>query len=337
MRIAVYAIAKDEAKHVVRFAHSCMGADQVIVCDTGSNDETFERLSGLVTVHRLTVKPWRFDDARNAALALVPGDIDVCIPLDLDEVLTPGWRERIEAVWCLGKTTRLMYPFVWNFDGAGKPVTFFNSDKIHARAGYRWRNPCHEALRHAPGMREVFGVITGNPLIEHHADDAKPRDYLDLLKVAVEENPHDDRAAHYYARELFFRGHLTQATEQFERHLSLASATWSAERAASLRYLAKCWMMRCLPLVSATKAEHALLRAAEEDPLARETWLQLAEMWAERGDWTGALWASHRCLAITERPGHYISEARCWDGTVEKLYERCCRQLVLKRMAAAAA
>lgn len=321
MKIAIYAIAKNEAAHVARFLASCGEADKIVVCDTGSSDGTWSRLgvhgTRKLDCHLLAIRPWRFDDARNAALALVPDDIDVCIPLDLDEVMTPGWRERIELAW--QGVTRLQYPFVWNFDAAGKPLTFFDSDKIHARWGYRWRNPCHECLRPAAGMGEVFGVIGGPPLIEHRADDAKVRDYLDLLKIAVEENPHDDRAAHYYARELFFKGWLTQATEQFERHLGLPSAQWSAERAASLRYIAKCWLARNLPLVSATKAEHALLRAVEEDPLAREGWLDLAELWALRSEWPGALWATDRCLAISKRPGSYISEARCWDGTPEKL------------------
>jgi len=37
------------------------------------------------------VHPWRFDVARNAALALVPDN--VCISPDLDDVLPEGWRE----------------------------------------------------------------------------------------------------------------------------------------------------------------------------------------------------------------------------------------------------
>src|SRR5215467_10713693 len=107
MKIAVYAIAKNEAKHVERFVRSCDGADVVLVADTGSTDATRQLLteSAAATID-LNIRPWRFDDARNAALALVPPDIDICVSLDLDEVLTAGWRARIEAAWSPG-TTRL--------------------------------------------------------------------------------------------------------------------------------------------------------------------------------------------------------------------------------------
>ena len=41
--------------------------------------------------------PWRFDVARNHALSLIPDDVDLCISLDLDEVMVPGWRAALEA------------------------------------------------------------------------------------------------------------------------------------------------------------------------------------------------------------------------------------------------
>jgi hypothetical protein len=89
-------------------------------------------------VHNICITPWRFDHARNSALSLIPRDIDVCISLDLDELMEPGWREEIERVWELGKTTRLRYMFDW---GCG---IRFKYEKIHARHGYHWHHPCHE-------------------------------------------------------------------------------------------------------------------------------------------------------------------------------------------------
>ena len=45
-----------------------------------------------VTVHRIAVRPWRFDIARNATIALIPDDVDVCCSMDMDMFLDPGWR-----------------------------------------------------------------------------------------------------------------------------------------------------------------------------------------------------------------------------------------------------
>src|SRR5690349_6401445 len=99
-KVAVCAIALNQAQLGERFMAACTEADLVVVGDAGSTDGTPELLRNLgATVHRITVQPWRFDIARNAVMALVPGDFDLCIKLDPDEVLAPGWRAYLEAVW----------------------------------------------------------------------------------------------------------------------------------------------------------------------------------------------------------------------------------------------
>jgi glycosyltransferase involved in cell wall biosynthesis len=93
LKIAVYTIALDEAAHVDRWADSAVDADHRIVGDTGSSDDTVERLLNKgVTVHRIGIKLWRFDDARNAVMSLILGDVDVCLTMDMDVYLAPGWR-----------------------------------------------------------------------------------------------------------------------------------------------------------------------------------------------------------------------------------------------------
>ena len=100
MKIAVYAIAKNEEKHVKRFCESAKEADLIIITDTGSEDKTVEiaKECGAIT-HQINITPFRFDVARNAALSLVPADVDICVSMDLDELLLPGWREEIERCW----------------------------------------------------------------------------------------------------------------------------------------------------------------------------------------------------------------------------------------------
>ena len=148
LKICVYAISKNEEKFVQRFCEAAKDADRIYIVDTGSTDNTFDEIEavnnssnnhirGYVQYNKISVKPWRFDVARNTALSLISDDIDICVSLDLDEVLQPGWREEIERVWVAG-TTRLKYLFDW---GWGKA---FYYDKIHARHGYRWTNPVHE-------------------------------------------------------------------------------------------------------------------------------------------------------------------------------------------------
>jgi len=167
VKIAVYAIAKNEEQFVERFCASAKGADLILIADTGSTDGTVAKARECgATVVDICITPWRFDDARNAAQALLPRDVDVCVSLDLDEELQPGWREEIERVWTEG-TTRLRYQFDW---GAG--IAFYY-EKIHARHGYRWVHPCHEYP--VPYLIEEHYAQSDMLMVIHKPDPTKSR------------------------------------------------------------------------------------------------------------------------------------------------------------------
>ena len=84
-KIVVYAISRNEEKHVKRWVESMKEADEIIVLDTGSTDKTVKLLKDLgVTVKSKKIKPFRFDIARNLSLDLVPKDTDICVCTDLD-------------------------------------------------------------------------------------------------------------------------------------------------------------------------------------------------------------------------------------------------------------
>jgi glycosyltransferase involved in cell wall biosynthesis len=213
MKVAVYAIAKDEAKHVARWLESCAGADVVLLVDTGSTDGTLEALGEAAETSEVrdvrcvvaNVVPWRFDDARNTALSLVPRDVDWCITLDLDEVLTDGWREKFErAVTQAPDAAWVRYGYVWNWNPDGTPKVHFRSMRTHRREGFRWVFPCHETLMTYSGNPQI-AEFEGD-MIHHHADETKSRaDYLRLLETAVAENPTSKRCELYLRREKLLR------------------------------------------------------------------------------------------------------------------------------------
>jgi glycosyltransferase involved in cell wall biosynthesis len=206
MKIAVYAIAKDESKFALRWADSMREADEICVLDTGSADDTADLLrSRGVTVHQEKIEPWRFDHARNRSLELVPEDVDICVCTDLDEVFEPNWREKLEAAWKPG-TTRASYRYTWNFEADGSEGHVFYLDKIHARHGYAWSHPVHEVLSWQGEGQEKRITVEGMQL-NHRADPKKSREqYLPLLELSVLEAPEDDRNVHYLGREYLFRG-----------------------------------------------------------------------------------------------------------------------------------
>lgn len=304
MKICVYAIAKNEEAFVDRFAASAREADCIIVADTGSDDRTAQacRDNGII-VHDLHVAPWRFDIARNAALALVPRDVDICISLDLDEVMEPGWREEIGRCWTT-ETTRMRYLYDW---GGGLS---FKYEKIHARNGYRWWHMCHEALRPDARIKEVWAE-TDRLLVRHLPDPNKSRgQYLDLLELSVKEDPHCPRNAFYYARELSFHGRWQEAIEACDRYLAMPEATWSDERAYALRVIGKCHEA----LGDGFKAEAAYWRAAIEAPHTREPHVALALLYHNHENWAACYASAHRALMFKEQPAVYTSDPKAWGA-----------------------
>ena len=307
MKIWVYAIAKNEEKFAERWAESMAEADGITVLDTGSEDHTVEKLEQLgVNVVRETITPWRFDAARNRSLELVPGDVDLCVCTDLDEVFRPGWRSALERAYA-PEYNQYRYRYTWNFLPDGSEGHVFYAEKIHCRHGFCWRGPVHEVL-FCPNTR--VRTVDGMQL-NHLADPRKSRgQYLPLLELAVREEPENDRYCHYLGREYLFHRRWDDAIRLLKRHLALPTARWADERCASMRFLARC----CREKQDLPGAEQWLLRAVAEAGHLREPWIELAELMMEARDWSGVTFAAERALRIKTRTDTYITEARAWGS-----------------------
>lgn len=308
MVVTVYAIAKDEEKFALRWYESMKEADHVVVLDTGSADRTAQLLLAAgATVSVKKIVPWRFDTARNESMKLIPEDTEICVCTDLDEVFEAGWREKLEKGWTAG-TRRARYRYVWSHvgDNGERPGVEFFIEKAHARTGFRWKNAVHEVLTaDDPCPAATIAGVT----LHHYPDPQKSRaEYLPLLELAVNEDPDNDRNVHYLGREYMFRGRYDEAITTLTRHLAMPAATWADERAASMRYIARCYSAKGKP----AEAERWLLRAVAEAPHLREPYMDYARLLYSREDWRGTAWVIGRALAITERPANYISEPDAW-------------------------
>jgi glycosyltransferase involved in cell wall biosynthesis len=301
MKIAAVTIALNEEQFVERWYESAKDADYLLIADTGSQDGTLKKAKKLgVKTASISIKPWRFDDARNAALALIPDDIDYVINLDMDEVLVDGWREHLEKA----TTTRPRYKYTWSWADPEEtiPGLQYNGDKIVKRHGYRWKHPVHEVMTtdRIEETQEFIGLE-----IHHHPDNSKPRSqYFPLLEVAAKESPEDDRTAFYLGREYFFYQRYEEAAAELKRHLSLPKAVWPPERAASMRYLAKCEPENALDW---------LARAAREAPGRREALVETAQIFYNLQDFQNCYWAALDAIKIEEKPLDYLCEEFAWN------------------------
>jgi glycosyltransferase involved in cell wall biosynthesis len=303
LKVCVYTIAKNEALFVKKFMACVKEADGVFVTDTGSTDDTARLLQeeGAI-VNNIIVDPWRFDVARNISLSFVPGDFDVCLSVDLDEILTPGWCDAIKRSWV--NIDRLRYKYVWSHLSDGSDGTSFWYDKCHSRKGFRWTKPVHEVMQFYGDHPERQGYCH-NFMLHHYPDAAKSRSsYLQLLELGCKEEPNDDRNCHYLGREYMYWGHYDKAIIELKRHVSLKSAVWEVERAASLRFIGRCYALQG----NKQEALRWTLRSVAEAPNEREPWTDLGKLYHELDDHPACYFAMKKALSIVDRPMTYICE-----------------------------
>ncbi len=319
-KICVYTICKNEEKFVERWVNSAREADLLVVGDTGSLDESVDKLENLgVIVYKLDINPWRFDVARNKVLELIPGDVDICVSLDMDEVLSTGWRKIVEENW-KDDTTRIGYVYNWNFDEYGNPITTFISNKIHERKSYKWTHPVHEVLEYIGDKIEKI-EFGGGIHIDHHSDPTKSRaQYLDLLELSVEEKPDDDRNVHYLGREYMYRRMYDKSIEMLKKHLELKTATWKDERCASMRFIGRCY----IGLKDYSEAKKWLDLAILEAPYLRDPYVERALLAYIEEDWESIERNCNQALKIKENQKTYINEQFSYDYTIYDLLSLAC-------------
>ncbi|MBE6159668.1 MAG: glycosyltransferase [Lactobacillales bacterium] len=313
-KICVYAISKNEEKFVDRFMDSLKEIDKVYVLDTGSTDDTVNKLKNRgAIVEQKIIDPWRFDVARNLSLDMVPEDIDICICLDLDEVIEEGFIETINNLW-KDDTTRLRYNYNWKLDNDNKPLVNFYIEKIHSRKNYKWTHPVHEVLTYL-GDKENF-ITTDLITVNHYPDDTKSRSsYLPLLELSIKEDPTDDRNMHYLGREYMYYHKWNECIDTLIKHLSLKTATWKDERCASMRFIARSYKK----LKRYEEANMWLLKAIDEAPYLRDPYVEMALLQYEIGNYDKVIHFCNLALEIKTHTKSYINEQFSFDSTIYDL------------------
>lgn len=300
MKVAVYSIALNEKSFLKRWYASAKEADYILIADTGSTDGLVKAAKKLgINTFEIKVVPWRFDDAKNSALSLLPADIDIAVSMDMDEVLLPGWREELEKSW-ESDATILNHKYRHN-GGAWQ----WHS-KIHARKGCRWTGAVHETLTWAGDEKTLW---SSNIFLDEWQDTTKSRkSYLNLLHKKIKEGDTDWRTRYFLANDYQNIGNLDSAI--FWRSESYAACT---EGPIVKSYIAK--------NIAANYQEQGNVESALqwlgtglEQSKERETLFAIAKLHSAIGNHQSAYNAIIDCLAITEKRDGFTYDAAAWGA-----------------------
>ena len=326
MKIYVYAICKNEEKNIDEWVESMGEADDIFVLDTGSTDRSLKKLKEYgVHVKKEKIRPWRFDEARNKSLKMVPNDGDLYICTDLDERFNHGWRKILEEKY-QKDYTRIGYTYNWSFDENDKPATTFILNKIHTR-DYKWEHPVHEVL--VPLKEEKILNIPEIVLNHYQKFKNSRKDYLPLLEMSVKESPEDDRNMHYLGREYMYVKRYDDAINMLHRHLNNPNAKWKDERCASMRFLGRCYNEKGY-------REEAIMwysLAIDEAPYLRESYIELAYIFYNNQKYKDAMFLLDKAFLIKDKSLSYINESFAWDYHPYDLYALCAYYLNKKDIA----
>ena len=299
MKFAIYAIVKNEEKHIQKFIsyhlQELQEQDSFIILDTGSTDNTtniINKYANKIKLFTHVFEPFRFDDARNMSLDLVPLDVDFCISLDADETLSKGWRQKIEdALEPL--TTKLHFPYIysWQDDKQTIPNSTAYQEKCHSRHGYRWIHCVHERVEWNKNPDDEKRKVVETPVLIHHPDESKERNYLPLCIQACKEDPDDYWSSNYLVQEYQKQNKIDEALDEALRFLTITNdacknnlTTKYGKDIVAVKQLRAsiCTEIAAMYASSKQNIEQAIawaMRAIGEAPEVRDNWLCAAEFY----------------------------------------------------------
>lgn len=304
MKVAVYAIARNEQEFVTRWYESAKEADYVILVDTGSTDDTFAIAEGLgADVCTVTIDPWRFDAAKNHALALVPDDADVAVSLDMDEVLLPGWRAKLEQTWEPDAT-------ILNHRYRNNSNPWQWHSKIHNRHHCTWVGAVHETLEWSIPEKQLWNAEI---YLDEQQDVTKSRaGYLELLQLKIAEGDNDWKTFYFLANEYESRGDILESI--YQREAALSRCDEPVSRAYISKHIANAYMG-----LGQISIAHDWYRASVGESPERESWYALAKHYHDTAQWDACYEAASSCIGVTVKRDGYTFDASAWGASAHDL------------------
>lgn len=327
-KLCVYAICKNESEFIDRWVKSLKDeADCVVVLDTGSTDDSVEKLKKyepFVTVKKYDyfkeLGYFRFDKARNDSLKLIPFDVDICVVLDLDQVPRPGWAKLIKDKFSEGYTE--VHGYIVDHDPyTQEELNRWTSRNVHPNSSnWFWTKIIHEGIdyynKNSDSIESNRIVFCEDFVIDHYPTEKKDRSlYKTLLEYACKEYPKDPYYGIYLGIELSRRYSKEEAANAFRRCLDECDFTDNED----IHY--QCYLnLACLTTIYSEALDvlnKAKALGEKYNYKTRRIYKIYADVYEKLGKKQDAIKALEEALTITNYSGDWKDDFDLFNGSVE--------------------
>ncbi len=216
--ISLCVIVRNEEAVLARMLESAAPfADEILIADTGSTDQTRRIAARYAT--RLFDFPWQDDFAAARNFICSKASMDYWMWLDADDVVPPASAQEILRLKeTLDPSIDLvMMKYVTARDENGRPAFSYDRERLVRNGrGYRWAGRVHEAVTPKNSVLRLPIVI------EHRKErPGDPNRNLRIYEAMIREgealNP---RHQYYYGRELAAHGRFEEAARVLKHFLT---------------------------------------------------------------------------------------------------------------------
>jgi len=320
MKISVAMIVKNEEVLLARCLDTVKDADEIIICDTGSEDSTVE-IAKKYTDKVYTDFVWcdHFGKARQHSKDKCTGDW--ILTIDADDVLDCSFdelRAEIESADKQGCEAMNIFTVA---RGTGISNVFPRAYKNIPEI--KWYGAAHNYLKKDGGEIKTYNsnITTIYDSSPSHKKD--PNRTLRILTKAVMEDRKLTREKFYLAREHFYKRNWADAIFWYREYLE--NPGWKGEEAQAYYMLGRCYYYK----QRTQEAYNSLLRAIQINPNFKDAIFFLAQIsqptecmrwmeFAEGADNSGVLFST---FPAKEKDSDYYDEHFLKDNDMSRYKE----------------
>lgn len=201
-------------------------ADEIIIVDTGSTDNTKEIASNYT--NKIYDFEWVYDFSKARNFSFSKATKDYIMWLDADDVILDADIEKLKILKKIltPDIDMVLLKYNLNLDENGVPALSFYRERIMKRSkNYKWIGPIHEVIQRSGKVLREDIAITHKKI---HPSDQK-RNISIFEKMKQKGMPFDARQTFYYARELMYSKKYNESINEYTTLFNMSDA-WNENK-----------------------------------------------------------------------------------------------------------